>query len=247
MRYFLELAYNGTRFQGYQKQPHGQTVQSTLEKGLSTLLRHPTSIVGCGRTDTGVHAKQYFAHFDTEHTISDNFIYALNALTGYDIEIYKVHQVADSAHARFDACSRSYKYFINTKADPFQQETVYYHPKSQHINRNKLQEAAQLLLEYDEFATFCKTNTDTKTQSCRLTHSEWTTDEERNQLVYHISANRFLRGMIRLIVGMCINVSRGKLPLEQVKKALEEQASLKLAWSVPPQGLFLTDIKYPYL
>lgn len=247
MRYFLELAYNGTRFQGYQIQPNGITVQEKLEKGLSTLLKTPTSIVGCGRTDTGVHAAQYFAHFDANSPVSDRFVYALNALVGYDIAIYDIHQVGDEAHARFDAQSRSYKYYISTRPNPFSREVAYHHPRSEYLDRNKMQEAAQLLLEYKEFATFCKTNTDVKTMFCTLTRSEWIEDREKHQLIYHVSANRFLRGMIRLIVGMCLNVGRGKLELDTVRKALDEQTALQNAWSVPPQGLFLMDIKYPYI
>lgn len=247
MRYFIELAYNGTRFSGYQEQPGELTIQSTIENALGILLRVPTKIVGCGRTDSGVHALQYFAHFETDQVLTDDFTYRLNSLTGNDIVCYRVFLVKDEAHARFDAVSRSYQYVIDLVQNPFRQETAYYCRYGNRLDVEKMQLAAELLLSYNDFTTFCKSKTDTKTNLCDLRHSEWTFYEKEQQLVYRVTANRFLRGMIRLIVGMCINVGKGNMDLEAVKLALDRTETLKNALSAPAQGLFLMDIKYDYV
>lgn len=247
MRYFLELAYNGTRFFGYQRQPNGISVQETLETALTTLLRHEVEIVGCGRTDTGVHARQYFVHFDTDVALQPKFVHSLNALVGRDIVVYRLHAVADEAHARFDATSRSYEYYVDLQKNPFRQESAYWFPHGRSLDFDKMQAAAALLLEYEEFNTFCKSETDAKTRICHLTESRWVRDEARHQLVFHITANRFLRGMVRLIVGMCLQVGQGKMDLEEVRDALDKQILLGKALSAPPQGLFLTNIKYDYI
>lgn len=247
MRYFLELSYNGTRYNGFQEQPQGVTIQSSIENALSILLRHPVKVVGCGRTDTGVHALQYFVHFDTDETPSKEFIYKLNSIIGYDIVFLKLSPVHAEAHARFDAISRSYEYVIDFVRSPFRQETAFYCPYSNHLDLNKMQEAAQLLLQYEDFTTFCKSHTDSKTKICKLTRSEWVFNSDTQQLVYHVTADRFLRGMIRLIVGMCLNVGKGKTSLEEVKEALEKKEILKSAFSAPAQGLFLKDIKYNFI
>jgi tRNA pseudouridine38-40 synthase len=246
MRYFLELAYNGTRFCGYQEQPKQITIQSQIEEKLSVLLRTPTKIVGCGRTDSGVHALQYIAHFDAEEVLTKDFIYHLNSILGKDIVCYQLIEVADDAHARFDATSRSYQYVIDLAQNPFRQETAYYCRFGNQLDFDKMQAAAKLLLNYKDFTTFCKSKTDNKTNLCDLRQSEWVFDEEKKQLIYHVTANRFLRGMIRLIVGMCINVGKGNVPLEHVKVAMEEQKILKTAHSAPAEGLFLMDIKYDF-
>jgi len=249
MRYFIELAYNGTRFCGYQKQPqdHVSTIQETIEKGLTTMLREPINIVGCGRTDTGVHAAQYFIHFDTQHEFSTYRLRGLNRLIGNDIVCYNVIPVVPTAHARFDATSRSYRYVVNTVKSPFDQETAHYLQNAQRLDAKKMQAAAQLLLQYKDFSTFCKTNTDTKTKLCDLRKAEWEWMEERQQWVFHITADRFLRGMVRLIVGMCLNVGLGKYDISVVKQAMDTQTPLKKAYSAPAKGLFLTDIRYDYI
>lgn len=247
MRYFLEFAYNGTRFCGYQEQPGERTVQSTIEEALATLLRTPTKIVGCGRTDTGVHALQYYAHFDSNLMLNDAFLYKMNSLVGTDIVFYNLIPVHEDAHARFDATSRSYEYVIDIVANPFRQETAFFCKYAASLDIAKMQEAAQLLLEYTDFETFCKTHTDTKTKLCTLCRSVWIFDNKQQQLIYHVTADRFLRGMIRLIVGMCLNVGRGQLSLEEVREALEKQQPLKKALSAPAKGLFLKDIKYEYI
>ena len=253
-RFFLQFSYNGTRFNGYQKQPKAITIQETIEKALTILAKKPIEIVGCGRTDTGVHAKNYFAHFDIDEDLNwqDNakqyqLILSLNALIKPDIVVHKIHLVPDEAHARFDATSRTYYYYLDLERSPFNHETAVYIPYIHQANIELMQAAAQMLMNYTDFQTFCKTETDVKTYICHLTQSFWTLDKERNQLVYTITANRFLRGMIRLIVGMCLQVGTGKMTLEEVENALKNQKPLRKAYSAPGHGLYLTDIKYPYI
>ncbi len=242
MRYFLEFAYNGTRFCGYQEQPNGHTVQAAIEKAISMLMRRPTKIVGCGRTDAGVHAAQYFAHFESDKPLTDKFVYQLNALIGKDVVFYALHDVPEDAHARFDATSRSYKYYIDLQRNPFRQETAWFYNYASKLNLDKMQNAAELLLNFQDFTSFCKTNNDAKTKLCDLRESKWIWDKEQQQFVYHVTANRFLRGMIRLIVGACVNVGKGKVQLAQVQEALEKQQAVPHALSAPAQGLFLLDI-----
>jgi tRNA pseudouridine38-40 synthase len=247
MRYFLELAYNGTRFCGYQEQPNGITIQAEIERALGVLLRVPTKIVGCGRTDSGVHALHYIAHFDATQVLGKDFVYHLNSLLGKDIVCYQLTEVAEDAHARFDATSRSYQYVIDLVQNPFRQETAYYCRYGKQLDIDKMQAAAKLLLNYNDFTTFCKSRTDNKTNLCDLRQSEWIFNEKEQQLVYHVTSNRFLRGMIRLIVGMCLNVGKGNISLDLVKVAMDEQKTLKTALSAPAEGLFLMDIKYDYI
>ena len=245
MRYFVELAYNGSKYFGWQKQPEQVSVQSTLENAFSTILGQAISVTGCGRTDTGVHAQQYFMHFDFEGEFPKTFVKRINKFLPPDIVIREIQQVAATAHARFDATSRAYSYYINLAKDPFRQKTSYFYPFAETTDPILLKEAAQLLLNYDSFFPFCKTGHDAHTMICHLSQSEWELKPE--QWIFHISANRFLRGMVRLIVGMCLNVGMGKIPIEEVRSALENQKRLAKSWSVPPEGLFLRDIQYPYI
>lgn len=247
MRYFLELAYKGTHFVGYQRQPNGRTVQAAIEEALATLLRQPTEVVGCGRTDTGVHAEHYFLHFDTPEPQTDLLLHRLNAIIGSDIAFYRLIPVHDEAHARFDARSRSYRYHVQPRKNPFHTEFAYHCPFWGQVDTERLQAAARLLLDFQDFAPFCKTRTDAKTRRCLLTRSEWCYDAAAQQWHYHVRADRFLRGMVRLIVGMCIQVGRGLLTIEEVRQALEQQTPLRQALSVPPEGLFLTDICYDFI
>lgn len=245
MRYFVELAYNGTSYSGWQIQPNDRSVQEIIEKALSTILNTKMEVVGCGRTDAGVHASQYFLHFDYNEEFPKSFLQRLNKLLPADIVIYKIFEVAPDAHARFDAFSRSYEYHLTFIKNPFQTQTTYFYPFTKKPAIDKMQQAAQLLLAYREFQPFCKSHHDAKTLQCDITKSEWKQMDENN-LVFHITANRFLRGMVRLIVGMCLNVGLEKVRLEDVKEALDQQILLKKSWSVPPEGLFLTKVKYPF-
>lgn len=246
-RYFIELAYNGTRYFGWQRQPRHVSVQSTIEDAFRIILGQPIEITGCGRTDTGVHARQYFAHFNFNGNFPPNFERRLNKYLAKDIVIYRIFPVDWDAHARFDAYHRSYEYHIDLQKNPFTIETSYQYTYPVWPDFEKLQQAARLLLHYEEFFPFCKTNHNAKTLICDLKRSEWIFREEEQKLVYHISANRFLRGMVRLIVGMCLNVGLDKLSIEEVKKALDQQTRLRKSSSAPPQGLYLTDIRYPFI
>ncbi len=243
MRYFIELAYRGTNYCGYQIQPNGVSIQGTIEEAISTILNRKTSVVGCGRTDAGVHASQYYLHFEYEGEFPKAFLKRLNNFLPKDIALRRLFPVTDDMHARFDAKKRSYEYYVDFYKDPFRYETAYYFYAGPNLLLEKLNEAASLLLEYQEFKPFCKSNSDAKTMICHLTTSKWEIQE--NGLVYHISANRFLRGMVRLIVGACLLVGEGKLSIEDLKTALERQEPLKKSWSVPPQGLFLSEVIYP--
>jgi len=246
MRYFAELAYKGTHFFGWQIQPKQITVQETLENAFSTILRTRMEVVGCGRTDTGVHASQYFMHFDFDGKFPKNFSSRINKFLPPDIAISRIFPVAADAHARFDAFQRAYEYRMHFRKDPFRQDTSYYFPYPQQPDPEKMQEAAQLLLHYDSFFPFCKTHHDAKTYQCELNRSEWELQAGGESLTYHIAANRFLRGMVRLIVGMCINVGLGKVPFDEVQQALDQQTRLERSASAPPEGLFLKDIHYPF-
>ena len=243
MRYFLEFAYDGRHYNGYQEQPNQPTVQQAVERVLELLFQVPIKIVGCGRTDTGVHALQYYAHFDAAPPLPPNFMARVNRLLPADIAVYQILEVAPDAHARFDATSRSYRYVIDAVRNPFRPHQAYYCHYVKDLDLEQLQAAAQLLLDYEDFTTFCKSRADTKTKLCDLYESYWTIDKANQQLIYHVRANRFLRGMIRLIVGMCLNVAKGNIDLETVRHALDHQQTLKRAQSAPPEGLFLLDIR----
>lgn len=247
MRYFAELAYNGTSYVGWQAQPGQTSVQGTIESALSTILNTPTEVVGCGRTDAGVHARQYFLHFDFPGDFPRGFDRRINKFLPPDIAIYRFIEVGANAHARFDATHRAYEYHIDFRKNPFGKDTRFFFPFANQLDQERLQQAAQLLLDYHEFYPFCKSNTDAKTMRCNLRRSEWIVDQEQNRMVFHIAADRFLRGMVRLIVGMCINVALGKLDLQAVREALDNQTRLVKSLSVPPDGLYLTDIRYPFL
>jgi len=247
MRYFSKLAYNGTNYNGWQKQPNDPSVQEMIEAALFTIIRQEIAVVGCGRTDTGVHAKEYYLHFDLENGLPENFIYRLNKVLPKDISIEKIFEVHADAHARFDATNRSYEYHVVFNKNPFRQDTTYFFPFSKQLDFEKLQAAASLLLQYEEFYPFCKSNTDVKTMICEMTRAEWVLNEDKTGMIFYISANRFLRGMVRLIVGMCLNVGLGKITIEEVKAALEKQERFNKSHSVSPQGLFLMDIRYPFI
>ncbi len=244
MRYFTELAYNGTRYHGWQKQPNAISVQEKVEEAFSTILNTKIEVVGCGRTDTGVHASQYFLHFDFDGKIPDRFLNRINLFLPKDIAIRRIFEVGEKCHARFDAIKRSYEYHIVFEKSPFATETAWHYHAAQKLDLEKLNKAAGLLLKYRAFFPFCKTHHDAQTMECDLQRSEWIRDDKNGRLVFHISANRFLRGMVRLIVGMCINVALGKLALDDVKEAMDKQVILEKSWSVPPEGLFLSEVKY---
>lgn len=244
MRYFIHCTYKGTHYAGWQRQLNAPTVQQSIEEAFTIVLKTKISIVGCGRTDAGVHASEYYFHFDSEE-IEDKLFFRkkVNNILKKDISINRVIPVPDNAHARFDAKKRAYTYFLNFKKDPFQKDFQWYYPYGR-LSLNDLNSAAAILLEYKEFFTFCKTHTDVKTMKCELTTSLWK-DKGDGLFEYHIASNRFLRGMVRLIVGMCVNVASGKLEEAEVHTALKNQIRLSKSYSVPAKGLFLSKVEYP--
>ncbi len=247
MRYFLQLSYNGAAYSGWQSQPNSTGVQAVIEEHLQTILREPVEIVGCGRTDAGVHASGFYAHFDWPEPFPEHFLVRLNKLLPADIAIQAIHPVHPEAHARFDARQRRYKYQIHLTKDPLANAQSWFYPHGHQPRLHVLNEAAQLLLHYGEFAPFCKSGTDAMTRKCRLSESFWVSDRSGTRLTYWVTSDRFLRGMIRLIVGMCLKVSEGKIDLQDVREALDKQSLLEGSWSVPADGLTLCEVRYPYL
>lgn len=245
MRWFVRCGYDGTEFHGWQIQPNAISVQETLEIALEKLLNMKTPVVGCGRTDTGVHALSYFFHFDTEnkHSIVDQLKYKLNEVLPAGIGIYDILPVKDDAHARFDADKRAYIYDISFENNPFHKKYQYYWKYKQKPATTKLNEVAELILKYNEFKPFCKSNSGLDHYRCTLFQAYW--EETSNGLQFYIQANRFLRGMVRLIVGTSIYYATGKISLEEIKTALDTQTELGKSYSAPAEGLALYEIEYP--
>ncbi|WP_442265329.1 tRNA pseudouridine(38-40) synthase TruA [Tenacibaculum sp. ZS6-P6] len=244
MRYFLELAYHGKNYYGWQVQPDVISVQEKLTKAISTILRKEISIVGAGRTDTGVHASQMYAHFDFDKVLDENFTYKLNAILPNDIVIYKTILVANDAHARFDATSRSYEYKIWLGRNPFVLDTSW-QLNYKNINIEAMNTAAKLLYEYEDFECFSKVKTDVHTFNCEVTNAEWVL--QGNELTFFISANRFLRNMVRAIVGTLLDVGLGKITVNDFKAVIESKNRSKAGVSVPAKALFLTEVTYDYI
>lgn len=241
MRYFIEFAYDGTNYFGYQIQPNQISVQETLEKALSTILKRKVSITGAGRTDTGVHARQMFAHFDDE-PIDSQLTYKLNAFLPKDISVFSIFQVPDDAHARFDAIKRTYKYYIALTRNPFDYIYSYpiYHKK---LDVKLMQKCADFLLQVEDFKSFSKLHSDNKTTRCKVDFAKF--EEKENQLIFTISADRFLRNMVRAIVGTLIEVGKNKINLEQFQQIILEKNRSKAGTSAPANALFLEKIEYP--
>ncbi|POY38552.1 tRNA pseudouridine(38-40) synthase TruA [Solitalea longa] len=257
-RYFVELAYKGTNFHGWQIQPNAISVQEVLNKALSTVLREEIETVGCGRTDTGVHATNFFAHYDTITEITtdnqpksenklqithERLVKAVNALVGYEIAIKRFIKVDAEAHARFDAISRSYEYHVYFEKNPFKLETAYL--LTNRPNVVVMNEAALVIMEHTDFSCFSKSNTQTFTNNCKITRAEWI--EVEGGLVFHITADRFLRNMVRAIVGTLLEVGKGNLTINNVQEILDSKNRSNAGESVPAAGLFLTTISYLYL
>jgi len=242
LRYFIELAYNGSAYHGWQNQPDAVSVQETLEAALFTLLQMPTPVVGAGRTDAGVHATQYFAHFDAEN-LSDpqQLIFRLNSLLASDIAVYNLFEVHPEAHARFDAISRSYEYHIIQQKDPFLNETA--HLVKNELDLDKMNLAASHLKIHTDFKCFSKSKTDVKTYNCDVKAAVW--EKQDNKLVFKITADRFLRNMVRAIVGTLLEIGLGKIPVEQLEEIIKSRDRQNAGTSVPAKALFLTGIEYP--
>lgn len=247
-RYFIELAFDGRAYHGWQIQPNALTVQQVLDRALSTLLRQSIHTVGCGRTDTGVHAKQLYAHFDVSHSAAlddtDRFLYQVNSLLPHDIAAKRLIAVADDAHARFDAVRRSYEYHAHTRKDPF------LHGRSWLLREvpdvSAMNAAAEILQQYEDFSCFSKSHTQVHTNLCRITDAEWRWVGD-GQLVFYISANRFLRNMVRAIVGTLMEIGRGEHAPEYMHEVIRSKDRSVAGTSVPACGLFLSEVTYPYL
>ncbi|HEX9825181.1 MAG TPA: tRNA pseudouridine(38-40) synthase TruA [Flavobacteriaceae bacterium] len=242
MRYFIELSYNGKAYHGWQNQPNAISVQQVLEEALSVLMQTKIEVVGAGRTDTGVHASQMFAHFDVEFEIDiSTLVYKLNAILPNDIAIHDIFRVKEDAHARFDAISRTYHYKISTSKNVFTNDFAYRFQLP--LNVEKMNEACKILLRYKDFQCFSKSNTDVKTYYCNIEKAEWI--EEQNDLIFIITADRFLRNMVRAIVGTMINIGLGKIQVKDLITIIGSKNRSEAGYSVPAHGLYLTQITYP--
>ena len=243
-RYFIHLAYNGANYCGWQTQPGLPTVQQTLEEALSTLLRQKIAVVGCGRTDTGVHASDFYAHFVVNEELgirNEELAFKLNSFLPPDIAIFAIFPVADNAHARFDATARTYQYHVSDRRLPFRQGQycrIYFKPDIERMN-----EAAQVLMEYEDFTSFAKLHTQVKTNICHLTEARW--DRVGEEWIFTIRSNRFLRNMVRSVTGTLLDVGRGKLSIEGLREIIEKKDRCAAGVSMPACGLFLTKVDYP--
>lgn len=241
-RYFIKLAYNGAGFHGWQIQDNAHSVQAEITEKLKLLLKTELHIVGCGRTDTGVHASEFFAHFDIEDEIenTNNLVYKLNSFLSEGIVVYDIYQVDKQFHSRFSAKKRTYKYYISTIKNPFRSNLSYYFNVP--LNVEEMNKATKYLFDYEDFTSFSKLHTQTATNNCKIESAEWI--EKDGMLVFTISADRFLRNMVRAIVGTLIEIGRGKLKAEDVKIIIESKDRSKAGYSVPAQGLFLHRVEY---
>ena len=255
MRYFIQLSFDGTAYHGWQIQPNGVSVQEILQKALSTLLRQSIEVVGAGRTDAGVHASMMLAHMDSPVVLDgEQMVYKLNKLLPRDVAVQRMWPVADDMHARFSATSRTYHYYLHTRKDPFLRDRSWM--VTFPLDFNRMNQAAQQLLRYEDFTSFSKTQTDTKTNLCHITEARWipdpcalVADGTAQQVtpcrwVFVITANRFLRNMVRAIVGTLIEVGRGRMTLEEFCQVIERKDRCQAGESVPAHGLFLTRVEY---
>jgi len=244
MRYFIEFAYDGSSFFGYQIQPNEISVQEELEKALSTILREPIKTTGAGRTDTGVHAKKMFAHFETEQKLDENLVYKLNSFLSENISIKQIFKVPADMHARFSATFRTYEYYISTEKNPFTVNSAWQTWRQKPLNIDAMNEACKILFEYDDFTSFAKLHTDNKTNICKIYKAEW--EQLGNQLKFTISADRFLRNMVRAIVGTMVEIGTGKFQPNDLRKIIEDKYRNSAGVSAPAQGLFLVDVRYEF-
>ncbi|MDE6166420.1 MAG: tRNA pseudouridine(38-40) synthase TruA [Muribaculaceae bacterium] len=239
-RYFMQLGYRGAPFSGWQVQPGAVTVQSVLEQALTTLLRTPTAVVGAGRTDAGVNASMMVAHFDADRLLEPR---AVNSLVGPDIAVYGIRQVHDDAHARFDAIARTYHYRAVERKSPFLYPLTWL---TRPLDYELMNRAAALLLETDDFTSFAKLHSDAKTNICKVTRAEWVADPATGGMTFVITANRFLRNMVRAVVGTLVDVGRGKMTVEEFAGVIAARNRCAAGTSMPPQALYLAAVEYPY-
>jgi tRNA pseudouridine38-40 synthase len=241
-RYFVELAYKGTAYHGWQIQQNANSVQEEINNAFSKILRNPVEVMGSGRTDTGVHAKQQYVHFDSALDIDGaDFLKRANSILPKDIAVYDIRQVRLDAHARFDAQWRSYEYHITLQKQPFLVEQAWY--CFYKVEMDRMNEAALLLLEHTDFECFSRVKTSVNNFNCKIKAAYW--EQKDQHLIFHITANRFLRGMVRAIVGTLVQVGMGKIDKEDFKSVLQSQKRSKAGSSAPPHGLFLSRVTYP--
>ena len=252
-RYFLEVAYKGSNYSGFQSQHNANTIQAEVEKALAVLQKEKKIMTGSSRTDAGVHALQNFFHFDTNSPLSRqlagcrgvgdeaDFAYKMNAILPEDIVVKQLFPVADDAHCRFDALSREYKYYIYRYKNPFLKDIAFYCPYK--LNIEILHQAADIIKEYEDFTSFSKRNTQVKSFKCEIQKSEW--NQENDCLVYHVKANRFLRGMVRALTATMLKIGRKKMTINQFRDIIEAKDCTKTSFAVPAQGLFLISVVYP--
>jgi len=249
-RYFIELSYLGTHYHGWQIQPNAITVQEKINEVLKLLFRTDINVTGCGRTDTGVHAKQFFAHIDLDMESlrfpPEQLVYKLNSILPFDIAIHRIFEVAKDAHTRFDASSRTYEYHLGLKKNPFHKE-LYYQSPFKSLDFSLMNEAANILFDYTDFECFSKSNTDVATFNCDIMKAKWEKKENENSWVFTIQADRFLRNMVRAIIGTLLEVGRGNMSLHEFEEVIKSKNRSNAGWSVPGKGLFLTKIEYPYI
>ncbi|MEZ5196179.1 MAG: tRNA pseudouridine(38-40) synthase TruA [Bacteroidales bacterium] len=244
-RYFIKLAYNGHGYFGWQIQKNAITVQEKINEALSTILRHDINVVGCGRTDTGVHAKEFFAHFEIDKQLANSELNTiaqkLNAYLPNDITVFSLFPVDAKAHARFDAISRTYQYIISKRKDPFNFDFSYHFNFD--LNIEKMNDGAKIIMEYTDFTSFSKVKTQVKTNNCKISQAYWS--QEGHLLTFTITADRFLRNMVRAIVGTLLDLGQDKISLDDLKTIIESKNRSNAGYSVPARGLFLTQVCYP--
>jgi tRNA pseudouridine38-40 synthase len=243
MRYFIECSYRGTNYSGWQIQNNALAVQEVIEKGLTTLLKQKIVITGSSRTDAGVHAEQQMAHFDVQEEIDnlENLVYRINKVLPFEISIQKIFKVADRYHSRFEAVSRKYEYRISSKKNPFLRGLTF--EFNGNLDINLINEACLILFKYTDFQCFSKIHTDVLTFNCTILEAQFI-EEANNVIVFHIKANRFLRGMVRAIVGTLLEVGLGKISLVEFEEIILSKDRKKAGWSVPAEGLFLMEVNY---
>lgn len=246
MRYFMHLAYNGARYYGWQIQADQITIQAVISDAMKKIMNEDIALTGAGRTDTGVHARSFYAHFDTGLTLDkkdiNNLIYRLNSFLPKDIVIFNIFNVADNAHARFDAIERTYRYYVSVNKNPFTIDTsfrIFFHPDIDLMNQ-----ACEELKQHQDFSSFSKSHTDTKTNDCIITHAVW--KKENDLLVFEITANRFLRNMVRAITGTMLELGKHKITLDDFRQIIIAKDRCKAGISVPAHALFLEKISYPF-
>jgi len=242
-RYVLEVSYKGTNDIGFQSQENANTVQAEVEKAFRTLQKQEVILTGSSRTDSGVHALQNFFHFDFEEAIHPQFTYKINAILPADIVVKNIITVAPDAHCRFDAIAREYNYYIYRHKDPFLKDRAFYFPYK--LDFEKMQQAAAIITDYQDFTSFSKRNTQVKTFNCSILKSNWLLQD--NTVIYNVQANRFLRGMVRALTATMLKVGRGKLSLQNFRDIIEAKDCTKASFAVPGHGLFLQSVQYPYL